>query len=153
MEDATPAVPRSRVEGHIRMLTYVEQLVPRNDYEWEALDKLKTQTYHHVRIFEPLFFIKTGLKADMTRAFSHVGWYNLADMTEPDSKFLTMEFLMTLSFEEVDNTTKIYFRFFNEQFKLTANELSVALGFDKKCLINPSILAKTYKYDRTTWWN
>ncbi|RLN23047.1 hypothetical protein C2845_PM07G09760 [Panicum miliaceum] len=89
----------------------------------------------------------------MTRAFSHMGWYNFADMTEPGSKFLTMEFLMTLSFEEEGNTTYIYFRFFDEQFKLTVKELSVALGFDKKFLIDPSILAKMYKYDRITWWN
>ncbi|RLN08953.1 hypothetical protein C2845_PM11G05220 [Panicum miliaceum] len=152
-EDATPTMPRSRVQGRIRMLTYVEQFVLRNDYKQEALDLLKNQTYHHIRIFEPLFFIKMGLKADMSRAFSHVGWYNFADMTEPGLKFLTMEFLMTPSFEEVGNTTEIYFSFFDEQFKLTAKELSVALGFDKKCLIDPSILAKTYKYDRTTWWN
>ncbi|RLM69885.1 hypothetical protein C2845_PM17G08790 [Panicum miliaceum] len=146
-------MPRSRVQGCIRVLTSVEQLMPRNDYKREALDLLKNQTYHHVRIFEPLFFIKTGLKADMTQAFCHVGWYNFTDMTEPGSKFLTMEFLMTLSFEEEGNTTYIYFCFFDEQFKLTAKELSVALGFDKNCLIDLSILAKTYKYDRTTWWN
>ncbi|RLN41975.1 hypothetical protein C2845_PM01G45650 [Panicum miliaceum] len=127
--------------------------MPWNDYEWDALDLLKNQTYHHVRIFEPLFFIKTGLKADMTRAFSHVGWYNFTDMTEPGSKFLTMEFLMTLSFEEVGNNNEIYFRFFDEQFKLTAKELSVALGFDKKWLLDSSVLTKTYKYDPTTWWN
>ncbi|RLM69219.1 hypothetical protein C2845_PM17G08550 [Panicum miliaceum] len=151
-EDASPVVPRSRVQGRIRVLTSVEQLMPRNDYQREALDLLKNQMYHHVRIFEPLFFIKTGLKADMTRAFSQVGWYNLADMTEPGSKFLTMEFLMTLSFKEEGNTTYIYFRFFDEQFKLTAKELSVALGFDKKCLIDPNMLAKTYKYDQTIWW-
>ncbi|RLN27872.1 hypothetical protein C2845_PM05G21310 [Panicum miliaceum] len=72
-EDATPAVPRSRVQGRIRVLTSVEHLMPQNDYEREALDLLKNQTYHHVRIFEPLFFIKTGLKVDMTRAFNHVG--------------------------------------------------------------------------------
>ncbi|RLM70255.1 hypothetical protein C2845_PM17G08070 [Panicum miliaceum] len=89
----------------------------------------------------------------MTRAFSHVGWYDFTDMTEPGLKFLTMEFLMTLGFEEEGNTTYIYFRFFDEQFKLTAKELSVALGFDKKCMLDPSVLTKTYKYDRTTWWN
>ncbi|RLM73757.1 hypothetical protein C2845_PM15G04600 [Panicum miliaceum] len=108
-EDATPAVPRSRVQTHIRVLSSVEQLMPWNDYEREALDLLKNQTYHHVRIFEPFFFIKTSLKADMIRAFSHVGWYNFAEMMEP--------------------------------------------GFDKKCLLDPSVSAKTYKYDRTTWWN
>ncbi|RLM69751.1 hypothetical protein C2845_PM17G08580 [Panicum miliaceum] len=89
----------------------------------------------------------------MTEEFSHVGWYNFADMTEPGLKFVTMEFFMTLSFKEESNTTYIYFRFFDEQFKLTAKEHSVALSFDKECLIDPSMLAKTYKYDRTTWWN
>ncbi|RLN32805.1 hypothetical protein C2845_PM03G28760 [Panicum miliaceum] len=83
-EDASPAVPRSHVQGRIRVLTSVEQLVSQNDYEREALDLLKNQMYHHVRILEPLFFIKTGLKADMTRAFSHVWWYNFADMTEAE---------------------------------------------------------------------
>ncbi|RLN04335.1 hypothetical protein C2845_PM13G08670 [Panicum miliaceum] len=83
----------------------------------------------------------------MTRAFSYAGWYNFADMMEPGSKFLTMEFLMSVSFEETGNTTEIYFRFFDEQYKLTAKELSVALGFDKKCLLDPSVLAKSYKYD------
>ncbi|RLN05211.1 hypothetical protein C2845_PM13G11230 [Panicum miliaceum] len=90
----------SSSQVRIRVLTSVEQLMPRNDYEREALDLLKNQTYYHVRILEPLFFIKKGLKVDMTRAFSRVGWYNFADMMEPGSKFLTMEFLMTLSFEE-----------------------------------------------------
>ncbi|RLN07005.1 hypothetical protein C2845_PM11G03770 [Panicum miliaceum] len=85
-EDATPVVPRSRVQTRIRVLTSVEQLVPQNDYEREALYLLKNQTYHHVRIFEPLFFINTGLKADMTRAFSYAGWYNFADMTEPGAE-------------------------------------------------------------------
>ncbi|RLN09812.1 hypothetical protein C2845_PM11G17820 [Panicum miliaceum] len=64
-----------------------------------------------------------------------------------------MEFLMSLSFEETGSSTEIYFRFFDEQYKLMAKELSVALGFDKKCLLDPSVLTKTYKYDRTTWWN
>ncbi|RLN09599.1 hypothetical protein C2845_PM11G04440 [Panicum miliaceum] len=152
-EDATPVVPRSRIQTRISVLTSVEQLMLRNDYKREALDLLKNQTYHHVRISEPFFFIKTGLKADMTRAFSYVGWYNFADMIEPGLKFLTMEFLMSLSFEETDNTTEIYFCFFDEQYKLTAKELSVAVGFDKKCLLDPSVLSKTYKYDRTTWWD
>ncbi|RLN28642.1 hypothetical protein C2845_PM05G20110 [Panicum miliaceum] len=131
-EDMTPAVPRSRVQTRMRVLTSVERLVPRNDYEWEALNLLKNQTYHHVKIFEPLFFIKTGLKVDMTRAFSYAGWYNFADMTEPGSKFRTMEFLMSLSFAPNGNTRDIYFYFFDEQFKLTAKELSVGLGFEKR---------------------
>ncbi|RLM69131.1 hypothetical protein C2845_PM17G08750 [Panicum miliaceum] len=43
-EEASPAVPRSHIHGRIHLLTSVEQLMPRNDYEWEALDLLKNQT-------------------------------------------------------------------------------------------------------------
>jgi hypothetical protein len=34
-----------------------------------------------------------------------------------------------------------------------AKELSVALGFSKKWLLDPNALIKDYQYDRTTWWN
>ncbi|RLM85465.1 hypothetical protein C2845_PM04G16080 [Panicum miliaceum] len=39
------------------------------------------------------------------------------------------------------------------QYELTTKELSVALGFSKKCLLDPNALVKDYHYDRTTWWN
>jgi hypothetical protein len=34
-----------------------------------------------------------------------------------------------------------------------AKELSVVLGFSKKCLLDPNALVKDYQYDRTTRWN
>jgi hypothetical protein len=80
---------------------------------------LKKQSYGHVKVLEPLFLIKMGLKQAMNRAFAYTGWENFADITETCSHLLTMEFLMTLSVEETAKTTKIYFRFFNEQFELT----------------------------------
>jgi hypothetical protein len=48
---------------------------------------------------------------------------------------------------------KIYFCFFDEQYELTAKELSVALGFNKKCLLDPNSLITNHQYDLTTWWN
>ncbi|RLM98180.1 hypothetical protein C2845_PM06G25850 [Panicum miliaceum] len=36
---------------------------------------------------------------------------------------------------------------------ITETELSVELGFSKKCLLDPNELVKDYQYDRTTWWN
>jgi hypothetical protein len=89
----------------------------------------------------------------MIRAFSYTGWYDFADITETGSQLLTMEFLLSLGIEETPKTTKILFRFFDEQYELTAKELSVALGFSKKCLLDPNALVKDYQYDRTTWWN
>jgi hypothetical protein len=94
-----------------------------------------------------------GLKQDMIRAFSYVGWYDFANITKTSSQLLTMEFLMSLGTEEIAKTTKIYFHFFDEKYELTAKELSVGLGFSKKCLLDPNALIKDYQYDRTTWWN
>ncbi|RLM78880.1 hypothetical protein C2845_PM12G14540 [Panicum miliaceum] len=139
-EDTTPVVPRNRI-------------VAQNEYEREALELLKKPSFWHTKIFEPLFIIKTGLKQDMIRAFSYTGWYDFADITETGLQLLTMEFLMSLGIEETAKTTKIYFRLFDEQYDLTAKELSVALGFSKKCLLDPNPLVKDYQYDRTTWWN
>jgi hypothetical protein len=70
-------------------------------------------------------------------------WYDFADIAETGSQLLTMEFLMSLGIEETPKTTKIYFRFFYEQYELTTKELSVALCFSKKCFLDPSALVKT----------
>jgi hypothetical protein len=94
-----------------------------------------------------------GLKQDMIRAFSYAGWYDFADIIETGSQLLTMEFLMSLGIEETPKTTKIYFHFFDDQYGLTTKELSVALGFNKKCLLDPNAFIKDYQYGRTTWWN
>jgi hypothetical protein len=89
----------------------------------------------------------------MNRAFTYAGWEDFADIIEVGSQLQTTEFLMSPSIEETGKTTKVYFCFFNEQYELTLKELSVALGFNKKCLLDPSALSKDHQYDRTTWWN
>jgi len=48
-----------------------------------------------------------------------------------------MEFLMTLTVEETSTETIVYFRFFNEQFEMTLQQFSVALGFNKRCILDP----------------
>jgi hypothetical protein len=60
---------------------------------------------------------------------------------------------MSLSIEETGKTAEIYFCFFNEQYELTVKELSVELGFNKKCLVDPNTLTKDHHFDHTTWWN
>jgi hypothetical protein len=131
----------------------IEQIMAQNDYEQEALELLKKQNFSHVKIFEPIFLIKTGSKQDMNRAFAYAGWEDFVDITELGSQLLTTEFLMSLSIEKTGKTTKLYFHFFNEQYELTVKELSVALGFHKKCLLDPNALTKDHQYDRATWWN
>ena len=65
----------------------VEQIAVKNDYEWEALELLKKQNFGHAKRFKTRFLIKTGLKQDMNKALTTVGWENFADIVEPGSHF------------------------------------------------------------------
>jgi hypothetical protein len=53
------------------------------------LELLKKQSFSHVKIFESLFLIKTGLKQDMNRAFTYAGWEDFVDITKTGSQLLT----------------------------------------------------------------
>ena len=64
-----------------------------------------------------------------------------------------MEFLMSLTVEETSTETKVYFQFFNEQFEMTLQQFSVALGFNKRCILDPNTLVEHYQYDRSSWWS
>jgi len=97
--------------------------------------------------------MKSGLKQDMNQAFTVVGWEEFADVVELGSQLLAMEFLISLAIEETSTETKIYFRLFNEQFVMKLKEFSVALGFHKRCILDPSELAKKHRYDRNSWWS
>jgi len=94
-----------------------------------------------------------GLLQDMNQAFTAVGCKNFADIVEPGLQLLTMEFLMSLTVEETSTETKVYFRFFNEQFKMTLQQFSVTLGFNKRCNLDPNTLAQCYEYDHSSWWS
>ena len=69
-EEEIPTVPRSRF--CITILTMVEQIIYKNNYERQALELLKKQTYAHAKRFETSFLISTGLMQDMNQAFTTV---------------------------------------------------------------------------------
>ena len=107
-EEEPPVVPRPCLR--IRVLTMVEQIAVKNDYEREALELLKKQNFGHAKRFDTRFLMKTGLKQDMNQTFTAVGWEDFDDIVEPGSQLLTMEFLISLAIEETSTETKIYFR-------------------------------------------
>jgi len=120
----------------------VEQIAVKNDYEREALELLKKQNIGHAKRFDTCFVMKTGLKQDMNQAFTAIGWEDFADVMEPGSQLLTMEFLISLAIEETSTETKIYFQLFNEQFVMKLKEFSIALGFHKRCILDPASLLR-----------
>ena len=77
---ASPAVPRPRLK--IRVLTSVDQIIVRTNYERDALELLKKQSYGHAKRFDTEFLMMTGLRQDMNRVFTAAGWSHFADITE-----------------------------------------------------------------------
>ena len=57
---ASPAVPRPRLK--IRVLTSVDQIIIRTDYERDALELSKMQSYGHAKWFDTEFLMMTGLR-------------------------------------------------------------------------------------------
>lgn len=147
-EDASPFVPRQPF--CIRVLTSVEQMVALNEYEQEALEPLKHQSYVLAKTFDHVLLIKTEIGHNNDRAFGYASWDAFSNITESGSQFLTMEFLMSLVVEESIHETKICFPIFNEEFVRTAKGFSVALDFNKKFFIEPNRMAKEHRYDRST---
>ena len=129
----------------------IEQIGVKNDCEREALELLKKQNFGHAKRFNTRFLMKTGLKQDMNHALTAVGWENFADIVETGSQLLTMEFLISLAIEETGAETKVYFRLFNEQFVMKLKDFSIALGFNKRCILDPIELANKHRYDRNSW--
>ena len=76
---ASPAVPRPHLK--IRVLTSVDQIVVRTDYERDALELLKKQSYGHAKRFDTEFLMMMGLRQDMNRVFTTAGWSHFADIT------------------------------------------------------------------------
>ena len=97
----------------------VKQIAIKNDYKREALELLKKQNFGHTKRFETRFLMKTRLKQDMNQVFTAIEWEDFANVVEPGSHLLTMEFLISLAIEETGTETKIYYRFLNEQFEMT----------------------------------
>jgi hypothetical protein len=89
----------------------------------------------------------------LIHALTAVGWENFADIVEPGSQLLTTEFLISLAIEETGTETKVHFRLFNEQFEMKLNAFSNALGFHKRCILDPSELDNKHHYDRNSWWS
>ena len=87
----------------------------------------------------------------MNNALTAVGWENFADIVEPGSQLLTMEFLISLAVEETGAETKVYFCLFYEQFEIKLKDFSIALGFHKRCILDPNELAKKHCYDQNSW--
>jgi hypothetical protein len=72
---------------------------------------LKDQEFAHTTVYDNALLDETGMICKFGVAFNAIGWGNFWHAWEQGSKFLTLEFLSTLSAD----SNGVKFRLFNEE--------------------------------------
>jgi hypothetical protein len=112
-------------------LTSKTQIILQTDQEQRLFQQLKDREFAHTKVYENTLVNETGMIGEFGAAFDAIGWWIFWHVWEEGSKFLTLEFLSTLS----TDSSGVKFWLFNEEHELTWDKLTVALGFDSNCLI------------------
>jgi hypothetical protein len=121
-------------EERTHFLTSETQIILRTDPEWRLFQQLKDRKFAHTKVYENALLNETGIIGGFGAAFDAIRWGNFLHAWEQGSKFLTLEFLSTLS----TDSSGVKFWLINEDRDLTWEQLSVALGFDSNCPIECS---------------
>jgi hypothetical protein len=103
----------------------------RTDQERRLFQQLKDREFAHTKVYDNALLNETGLIGEFGAGFGAIGWGNFWHAWEEGSKFLTLEFLSTLSAD----SSGVKLRLFNEEHSLTWEQLSIALSFDSNCLL------------------
>jgi hypothetical protein len=77
--------------------------------------QLKDREFAHTKVYDNTLLNETGIIGEFGAAFDAICWGNFWHAWEQGSKFLTLEFLSTLS----TDSSGVKFRLFNEQHDLT----------------------------------
>jgi hypothetical protein len=77
--------------------------------------QLKDREFVHTKVYDNALLNETGMIGEFGAAFDAIGWGNFWHAWEEGSKFLTLEFLSTLS----ANSSGVKFWLFNEEHGLT----------------------------------
>ena len=113
------------------VFTSDDQLYIEGEYELAAYNILKTRSFEHTCAFDNDFMEKTGMNNDFENVWHAVGWSDFAHIPEQGCRLLTIQFLCTLKTGEEG----ISFCFPRDEYSLSWKDLSIYLGFHKKCLL------------------
>ena len=114
--------------------------------EINAYNSIKDRVYLHTKAYDPALLSKTGIQEDFLRIWQVIGWEEFAEVSEPGSRFLTIQFLCTLKASKNDVT----FRFFRKEYRYTWKEFSVLLGFHERCAVD--LENATSSFNRPGFW-
>jgi hypothetical protein len=77
--------------------------------------QLKDREFAHTKVYENTLVNETVMIGEFGAAFDAIGWWNFWHVWEEGSKFLTLEFLSTLS----TDSSGVKLWLFNEEHELT----------------------------------
>jgi hypothetical protein len=135
-------------EERTHFLTSETQIILRIDQEWRLFQQLIDREFAHMKVYDNTLLNEIGMIREFGAAFDAIGWGNFWHAWEEGSKFLTLEFLSTLSAD----SSGVKFRLFNEEHVLTWEQLSVALGFDSNCLLEWSKHKGMKAFSTESFW-
>lgn len=93
---------------------------------------LKDRVFGHIRAYDPNLLTKTGMDVDFANVWHVLGWEGFVLVDEHGACFLTIQYLSTLR----DVGDGIMFRFFRMEYHLSVKNLSLHLGFNKRCSVD-----------------
>lgn len=142
-EEGEPDAPQgqSRIEDEDAPYLDLE-----GDREIQAYNHVKDRIFLHTPLYNPELLQKTGMESEFEIVWKAVGWETIDPMDEEGSRLLTIQFLCSLQ-EDQDG---IIFRLFEQQYFVTWKDLSLHLGFNRKCATE--IDHAMPHYNRNQFW-
>jgi hypothetical protein len=101
------------------------------DWEIQAYNLVKSCVFIHTPTYDPNLLQKIGIDTEFTTIWRAVGWENVNPMDEMGSRHLTIQFLCTLMVDQ----DGISFRLFQKEYNVSWKDLSLHLGFHRRCSI------------------
>jgi len=86
---------------------------------------MKTQRFILTPAYDLALLQSTGMNIEFEIIFKTIGWENVWEINEPESKLLTAEFLCTLQTTD----SEVTFRLFGKDFFVPWKNVSELLGF------------------------
>jgi hypothetical protein len=101
------------------------------DWEIQAYNHIKGCVFVHTPLYDPNLLGKIGMDTKFTSIFKAIGWENVDPMDEQGSRHLTIQFLCML----LETKEGITFCLFGKDYEVTWKDLSLFLGFHRRCSI------------------
>lgn len=125
-------MPQEEHYGSQAMQVEGQPLDLHGDREIQAYALIKDRVFVHTQAFNSELLESIGMDVNFANVWHTIGWNDFMPISEEGSHLLTIQFLCTL--QEADDG--ISFHFFRREYQLFWMNLSLLLGFHRKCIVD-----------------